>query len=327
MRRRDFIRLVGGAAVVRPLTASAQGPVTPVIGYLGGGSREDDAFRAEAFRRGLKSAGYIDGQNVTIEYRWAEGQYDRFPSLAADLVRRRVNVIAALGATAAALAAKEASSTIPVVFATGGDPVKLGLVASLNRPAGNLTGVSVLTTEIVGKRADLLHETVPKVDTIGFLVRPNNTTWTADIQNMQATASALGQRLVIVRVAVENELKAAFENLVQQKAGGLIVNTDVLLTNWRAQIVTFAAHYALPAVYPVREFAAIGGLISYGPDLGDTYRQCGVYAGRILKGEKPADLPVIQSAKLELVINLKTANALGLEIPSKFLATADEVIE
>jgi putative ABC transport system substrate-binding protein len=297
-----------------------------VIGYLGGGSPADDAFRVEAFRRGLKNAGYVEGQNVAIEYRWAEGQYDRFPNFAADLVRRGVDVIAALGATAAALAAKEASSTIPVVFATGGDPVKLGLVTSLNRPAGNLTGVSVLTTEIAGKRADLLHETVPKAGSVGFLVRPNNTTL-ADIQNVQAAAGALGLRLIVVKVGGEDELQTAFESLAQQRAGGLLVNTDVLLTNWRTQIVGLAAQYALPAVYPVREFAAIGGLMSYGPDLGDTYRQCGAYAGRILKGEKPVNLPVIQSAKLELVINLTAANALGLEIPSRFLATADEVIE
>jgi ABC-type uncharacterized transport system substrate-binding protein len=328
MRRREFITLLaGGMAIARPRIASAQQPVMPVIGYLGGGSLNEDTFRVEAFRRGLKAVGYVEGQNVKVEYRWAEGQYDRFPTLAADLVHRRVDVIVALGASAAALAAKRASTTIPVVFATGGDPVKLGLVTSINRPAGNLTGVSVLTTEITGKRADLLHEMVPKASSVGFLVRPNNSTWGADIQNMQEAASALGQRLVIVKVSVESELKAAFESLTQQQAEALMVNTDVLLTNWRVQIVALAAHSALPAVYPVREFAAVGGLMSYGPDLIDTYRQCGVYAGRILKGEKPSDLPVIQTAKLELVMNLKTAKALGLEIPSRLLATADEVIE
>jgi putative tryptophan/tyrosine transport system substrate-binding protein len=325
MRRREFITLlVGGMAIARSRNASAQ---QPVIGYLGGGSLNEDAFRVEAFRRGLKTAGYVEGQNVKVEYRWAEGQYDRFATLAADLVHRSVDVIVALGATAAALAAKQASATIPVVFATGGDPVKLGLVTSLNRPTGNLTGVSVLTTEITGKKADLLHETVPKVSSVGFVVRPNNPTWSADIQNMQAAASALGLRLVIVKVSSEGELKAAFESLAQQQVGALIVNTDVLLTNWRVQIVALAAHFALPTIYPVREFATVGGLMSYGPDLIDTYRQCGVYAGRIIRGEKPSDLPVIQSAKLELVINIKTANALGLEIPSRLLATADEVIE
>jgi putative tryptophan/tyrosine transport system substrate-binding protein len=326
MRRREFVALVGAAATW-PLARHAQQTATPVIGYLGGGSLDDDAFRLEACRRGLKTVGYVEGQNVKVEYRWAEGQYDRFPSLAADLVQRRVAVIAALGATAAALAAKQASTTIPVVFATGGDPVKLGLVTSLNRPTGNLTGVSVLTTEITGKRADLLHETVPKASSVGLLVRPNNSTWGDDIRNMQVAATALGQRLVIVKASVESELKVAFESLTQQKADALIVNTDVLLTNWRAQIVTLAVRYALPTIYPVREFATVGGLMSYGPDLIDTYQQCGVYAGRILKGEKPADLPVIQSTKLELVINLKTARALGLEIPTRLIATADEVIE
>jgi len=238
-----------------------------------------------------------------------------------------VDVITALGATAAALAAKQASSTIPVVFATGGDPVKLGLVTSLNRPTGNLTGVTALTTEIVGKRADLLHETVPKAGSVGFLVRPKNTTSGVDIQNMQTATSALGQRLVVMRVSVEEDLKTAFESVAQEHVGGLMVATDVILTNWRLPIVALAGHYALPAVYPVHEFAAVGGLMSYGPDLAETYSQCGVYAGRILKGEKPADLPVVQTTKFELVINLKTAKALGLEIPSKLLATADEVIE
>jgi len=277
MRRREFITLpASGIAIARPRIASAQQPVMPVIGYLGGGSPNEDTFRMEAFRRGLKTLGYAEGQNVKVEYRWAEGQYDRFPTLAADLVRRRVDVIVALGASAAALAAKQASTTIPVVFATGGDPVKLGLVTSLNRPTGNLTGVSVLTTEITGKRADLLHEMVPKASSVGFLVRPNNPTWAADIQNMQEATSALGQRLVIVKVSVESELKAAFESLTQQQAGALMVNTDVLLTNWRVQIVALAAHYALPTVYPVREFAVVGGLMSYGPDLIDTYRQCGL---------------------------------------------------
>jgi putative ABC transport system substrate-binding protein len=328
MRRRKFITLVGSAAATWPFAASAQHRRMPAIGYLGGGSPNEDAFRVDAFRKGLKTVGYVEGQNVTIEYRWAEGQYDRFPSLAAELVRRRVDVITALGATAAAMAAKQASSgTIPVVFATGGDPVKLGLVMSLNRPMGNLTGVTALTTEVVGKRADLLHETVPKAGSVGFLVRPKNTTSGVDIQNMQAATSALGQRLMVMSVAVEDDLKIAFENVTQEQLGGLMVATDVILTNWRVPIVALAAHYALPAVYPVHEFTAVGGLMSYGPDLAETYSQCGVYAGRILKGEKAADLPVVQSTKFELVVNLKTAKALGLEIPSRLLATADEVIE
>jgi putative tryptophan/tyrosine transport system substrate-binding protein len=327
MRRREFIRLVGGAALARPLAASAQQPRMPVIGYLGGGSPADDSFRVGAFRRGLKTVGYVEGQNVAIEYRWAEGQYDRFPSLATDLVRHRVDVITALGTTAAALAAKEATTTIPVVFVTGSDPVKLGLVTSYNRPTGNLTGVAVLATEIVGKKADLLHETVPKASVVGFLVRPNNPTSETDIKSVQAAASALGQRLVIAGANIEGELKTAFDGLAGQQAGGLIVAGDVILTNWRVPIVALAAQYALPAVYPTHEFAAVGGLMSYGPDLAETYSQCGVYAGRILKGEKPADLPVIQTTKFELVINLKTAKVLGLEIPSRLLATADEVIE
>jgi putative ABC transport system substrate-binding protein len=327
MKRRDFFALIGGAALARSVPVSAQRRSMPVIGYLGGGSPDDDAFRAEAFRRGLKTLGYVEGQNVMIEYRWAEGQYDRFPSLAADLVRRRVDVIATLGTTAAAQAAKAASTTIPVVFVTGSDPVKLGLVTSYNHPTGNLTGVAALTTEIVGKKADLLHETVPNASVIGFLVRPNNPTSDTDIKSIQAAASALGQMLVVVGANIDGELNAAFDGLVRQQAGGLIVATDVILTNWRIPIVELALHHALPAVYPLREFAAVGGLMSYGPDLADTYRQCGAYVGRILKGEKPADLPVVQTTKFELVINLKTAKALGLTIPPMLLAIADEVIE
>ena len=272
--------------------------------------------------------GFFEDQNVKIEYRWAEGQYDRFSGLAADLVRRRVDVIVALGTSAAALAAKRASTTIPVVFTTGGDPVKLGLVMSLNRPAGNLTGVAALTTEITGKRAGLLHETVPDASFVGFLVRQNNATSVTDTQNMQAAAERAGANdLIIVRANVEGELDFAFESLAQQQARGLIVNTDVILTNWRVRIVTLAAQHRLPTVYPLRQFASVGGLMSYGPDLGEIYRQCGLYAGRILKGEKPSDLPVIQATKLELVINSKTAKALDLIIPDKLLALADEVIE
>jgi putative tryptophan/tyrosine transport system substrate-binding protein len=248
----------------------------PVIGYLGGGSPNDDAFRAEAFRRGLKTEGYVEGQNVMIEYRWAEGQYDRFPTLTADLVRRRVDVVATLGTTAAALAAKAASTTIPVVFVTGNDPVKLGLVTSYNRPTGNLTGVAALTTEIVGTKADILREIAPTAGVIGFLMRPNNPTSDTDIKSMQAAANALGQKLVAAGANLEGELKGAFDNFVQHRAGGLIVATDVILTNWRVPIVALAAHHALPAVYPLREFASVGGLMSYGPDLAEIYSQCGV---------------------------------------------------
>ena len=327
MRRREFIRLIGGAAANLPLAARGQQPVVPLIGYLGGGSAVEDAFRVDAFRKGLKAVGYVEGQNVKIEYRWAESRYDRFPSLAADLVRHRVNVITALGTTAAALAARDATTMIPVVFVTGSDPVKLGLVTSYNRPTGNLTGVAALTTEIVGKKADLLHETAPTADVVGFLVRPNNPTSDTDIKSMQAAANALGQRLVVAGANLEGELTGAFDSMAQQQAGGLIVATDVILTNWRVPIVALAAHHALPAVYPLREFAAVGGLMSYGPDLAEIYSQCGVYVGRILKGEKPVDLPVIQTTKLELVVNLKTARTLGVEIPSRLLATADEVIE
>ena len=326
MRRREFMTLIGSAAGW-PLAARAQQHAPAVIGWLGGGSPGDDTFRLEAFRRGLNALGYFEDQNVKIEYRWAEGHYDRFSDLVADLLRRRVDVIVALGTSAAALAAKRASTTVPVVFTTGGDPVKLGLVMSLNRPAGNLTGVAALTTEITGKRAGLLHETVPSASSVGFLVRANNATWVTDTQNMQAAADALGQTLVVVTANVEGELDSAFESLAQQQARGLIVNTDVILTNWRVRIVTLAAQHSLPTVYPLRQFASVGGLMSYGPDLGEIYRQCGVYAGRILKGEKPSDLPVIQATKLELVINSKTAKALGLIIPDKLLALADEVIE
>ena len=327
MQRREFITLLGGATIAWPRAAPAQQQAPPVIGWLGGGSPDDDTFRLETFRRGLNALGYFEDQNVKFEYRWAEGQYDRFSGLAADLVRLRVDVIVALGTSAAALAAKRASTTIPVVFTTGGDPVKLGLVMSLNRPAGNLTGVAALTTEITGKRAGLLHEIVPNASSVGFLVRQNNATSVTDTQNMQAAASALGQRLIIARANVEGELDSAFESLTEQQARGLIVNTDVILTNWRVQIVALAAQHSLPAVYPLRQFASVGGLMSYGPDLREIYRQCGVYAGRILKGEKPSDLPVIQATKLELVVNTKTAKALGLMVPPSLIAVADDVIE
>src|SRR5215469_5964122 len=326
MKRREFTTLLGGAAVW-PLAATAQRQTMQVIGYLGSTTPEEDAFRVGAFRLGLNSGGYVEGQNVAIEYRWAEGQDDRFPALAADLVRRNVDLIAAMGAGNAARAAKAASSTVPIVFAIGFDPVKYGLVTSFNRPSGNLTGISILTTVIVEKHAELLHEMVPDAGLVGFLVHPDSVVAEDDTKTMQFAAGVLGQRVLVAKASTQSELETAFVMLAQQHVGGLVVSTNQHFTNQRAQIVELAARHALPAIYPSRPFAAAGGLLSYGPDLSDAYRQCGVYAARILKGEKPSDLPIIQPTKFELVINLKVAKALRLQLPDTLLVRADEAIE
>jgi putative ABC transport system substrate-binding protein len=326
VRRRDFITLLGGAAAW-PLAARAQQAPMPVIGFLHSGSPEPNANRVAAFRKGLSEAGYVEGQNVAIEFRWAVDQSDRLPDLAADLIRRRVAVIATPGSTPASLAAKAATETIPVVFLIGGDPVALGLVASLNRPGGNATGVNLQLVELVPKQLGMLRELVPAANRFVALVNPNTAYTDTVVKHLQASASGLGVPIKILRAGTDREIDAAFANLVQKPGGALLVGPDAVFVSRRAQIVTLAARHALPAIYYVRDFAGIGGLMSYGPNLAHTYRQTGIYVGRVLKGEKPADLPVVQPTKFELVVNLNTARALGLTVPDRLLALADEVIE
>jgi putative ABC transport system substrate-binding protein len=326
-KRREFITLIGGAAAVWPLAAQAQQAPMPVIGFLHSGSPEPNANRVAAFRKGLGEVGYVEGQNVAIEYRWAAGQDDRLPDLAVDLIRRRVAVIATPGSTPAALAAKAATTEIPIVFLIGSNPVALGLVASLNRPGGNATGVNVQLVDVVAKRLGMLRELAPGANRFVALVNPNTVFTDAVVKELQASASALGLSIEILHAGTGREIDAAFANLVQKPGGALLVGPDAVFVSRRAQIVTLAARHALPAIYYTRDFAEIGGLMSYGPNLADVYRQVGIYVGRVLKGEKPADLPVVQPTKFELIVNLNTARALDISIPSTLLALADEVIE
>ena len=324
MKRRQFITLLGGAAAW-PLAARAQQPAMPVIGFLGP-TTPDDFLWSAAFREGLKETGYIDGQNVAIEYRWPEGRYDRLPTLAADLVRRQVAVITA-GGPPAARAAKAATSTVPIVFTTGDDPVEAGLVQSFNRPGGNITGVHLFFTELNAKKLGLMRDLLPQVQAMAALLNPTSKNADPQSKELQAAGRALGLHIAIFNASSESEIDAAFTAIAQQRLGALIVGNDPFYFIQCDQLVALAGRHAIPVVYYLREFAEAGGLMTYGTNLKTAYRQAGVYVGRILKGEKPADLPVLRPTKFEFVINLKTAKALGLTFPPGLLAIADEVIE
>jgi len=326
MRRRDFITLLGGAATW-PIASKAQQPAMPVIGLIGTASGESEA-RLIPFRQGLKEAGYVEGQNVAIEYRWAEGHNDRFPALVADLVRREVTVVVSLGGTPGALGAKAATTTIPIIFQAGVDPVAAGLVTSLSRPGGNLTGISQLLTATVAKQMEVLHELVPKASVIALLVNPTNSIFSeALLRDLMAAARTLGLQLHVLQASSERDFDTAYATLLDLRAGALVIGPDLFFLSQRDQLIAQAARHSVPAIYPWREGAIAGGLISYGSSQAETYRQVGIYTGRILKGEKPADLPVQQSTKIELIINIKTAKALGLSIPITLIGRADEVIE
>ena len=326
MKRREFIVGLGGAAAWT-VVARAQQPPMPVIGFLNAASPGPLRQQIAAFGEGLKESGYLEGQNVAVEYRWAEGQYNRLPELVADLARQQVSVIVSGGGAPAVFAVKEATTTIPIVFTAGGDPVGVGLVASLNRPGANITGVYHFATGLEAKRLGLLHEMIPKAATIAVLVNPNFSEAENQLREVQEAAVPLGVQLVVVRANTESDFDAAFSTVVQQRSGALLVCASPFFNTRREQLVVLAARHALPTIYEWRDFAEAGGLMSYGTSLADAYRQAGVYAGRILKGAKPADLPVVQSTKFEFVINLNTAKALGLTIPAGLLAIADQVIE
>jgi putative tryptophan/tyrosine transport system substrate-binding protein len=327
MNRREFIALVGGAAAW-PLGARAQQPAMPVIGYLDPRSPHTIADQLRAFRQGLKDSGYVEGENVAIEYRWAVGQFDLLPALAAELVRRRVAVIATNGGPTAAFAAKAATTTIPIVFSVAEDPVSLGLVASLARPGGNLTGVNLVLGELTAKRLGLLRELVPGAARVAVLVNPaNSTNAETTLRDVEPAARAVGLQIQLLKASTSQEIEAAFASFVRERPDALFVGHDTFLTSRRVQLVHLATRHAVPATYALRDFAEVGGLMSYGVNITDALRQLGVYAGRILKDAKPADLPVVQSSKFEMVINAVTARMLGLEVPPTLLARADEVIE
>ena len=326
MKRRDVISLLGGAAAVWPLAAWAQQAI-PVVGFLGSRSPGDSANLVAAFRAGLGESGFFEDRNVTIEFRWAEGHYDRLAPLAADLVGRQVAVLAAPGGIAAGLAAKAATTKIPIIFLTGTDPVQFGLVTSLSRPGGNLTGVAILTNTLAPKQLELLHEVAPTATLVAFLVNPKNPIAETDTRDLQSAANTTRQQILVLHASNENEIENAFAALVQQRAGALLVQSDPFFNSRPRQIVALAARHAIPAIYQWRDFPAAGGLMSYGTVLADAYRQVGIYAGKILQGTKPSDLPVQQSVKVQLVINLTTAKALGLSFPLTVLGRADEMIE
>ena len=328
MRRREFITLLGGATVAWPLAARGQQPAMPVIALLNGSTADASAGNATAFRKGLSEIGYLEGRNVTVEYHWMSGQYDRVPGLVADLVRRDVALIASPGFAPGALAAKAATATIPIVFGVGDDPVKLGLVTSFNRPGGNVTGINFFVHEIVSKRLALLHEMVPKAARVAVLVNPDNAAASeATLKEVREAAPALGMQILGFNTSTPGEIETGFAAMAHERADAVMVGGDSFLFSRRGQLATFAARDRLPMIAFVREFADAGGLMTYGTNVTDMWRQVGIYAGSILKGAKPADLPVLQSTKFELVINLQTARALGLEVPPMLLARADEVIE
>jgi ABC-type uncharacterized transport system substrate-binding protein len=326
MRRREFITLLGGATAAWPLAVSAQQAPIPVIGFLGSSWPADRARLVTAFRQGLRETGHVEGQNVAIEYRWAQDQYDRLPDLAADLVRRNVAAIVAHD-TLSAIAAKAATTTIPVVFTTGGDPVRDGLVANLNRPGGNVTGISFIAVELGAKQVGLLHELLPRAARIAVLVEPKWPITEQFVSDVRSAASAIGQQIEVLYASSGGEIDTVFANLCQKPADALLVGPSALTNNRRVQLVTLAAYHRVLAIYPFREFVEAGGLMSYGASITDAHRQTGVYSGQILKGEKPADLPVMRSTKFEFVINLNTAKAFSLSLPPGLLAVADEVIE
>jgi putative ABC transport system substrate-binding protein len=327
MKRRDLLTFLGGAAALLPRAAGAQQAAMPVVGYLGIGSPEQTAHVVAGFRKGLSETGFVEGRNVAIEYRWAHDGYDRLPDLAADLVRSRVAVIATLFGTPASLAAKAATATIPVVFYVGADPVQLGLVMSLNRPSGNVTGVTSMNRDLGAKRLGILHELLPRAVRFAVLVNPTNPSSELQIKDAQAAASAIGLQIEIVAASTNRDIDAVFAIITQKRADALLVSTDNLFNNRRVQLATLAARHALPMMSPYRELTEVGGLMSYGSNIADQARLAGVYTGRILKGEKPADLPVMRAVKFDFLINLQTARTLGIEVPPTLLALADEVIE
>ena len=326
VRRREFITLLGGAAAAWPFAARAQQPM-PVVGFLNGASPTELRSRVVAFRDGLAENGYVEGHSVAIEYRWGLGQYQRLPEMAVDLVRHRVAVIAATGGVPSARAAKAATSEIPIVFTMGGDPVAFGLVASLNRPGGNITGITLISGEIVSKRIALLHDLLPSAKSLGVLMNATTPASEAEVAVAEREAHTLGWQLKVLRVGQERDFDAAFQPLVRERVDALLVTTDPIFESQRHRIVALAAQHAVPTIYALREYAVAGGLMSYGASISDMYRQAGSYAGRILKGERAADLPVMQASKFELFINLKTAKTLGIPVPPALLALADEVIE
>jgi putative ABC transport system substrate-binding protein len=328
IRRREFITLIGGAAAAGPCAARAQQAAMPIVGLVGPRSPEESTRLGAAFRKALNETGYIEAQNVMVEYHWLEGKYDRLPALMADLVRRRVAVIATPAFTAAAPVVKAATTTIPIVFGVAEDPVKLGLVASFARPGGNATGINFLASEVAAKRLGLLHDLVPKAVRIAVLINPANApTAETTLRETSEAAHGLGLQIQILNASTSREIEAAFATLVRERPDALFIAPDGFFTSRRVQFATLAAHHRVPAAYFSREFVEVGGLMSYGSDISDVYRQVGVYTGQILKGAKPADLPVVQSTKFEFVINMQTAKALGLEVPPQLLASADEVIE